>query len=191
MAIPPFNVSGVLPPFLGANPVHMATRSPYKSNVAELCASFATTAQRVAILDGFLQHRAALNGLGFVSGFAWCDGSFVEDAIPNDLDVVVFARRPVLAQMDAQLQLLVQQNPEVFLPAQAKLHYRCDVYFVDLDLPTETVAALTHYWFGLFSHRRVTGEWKGMIEVQLHSPMHDALGAATLAAWQPPQQQVI
>ena len=50
----------------------------------------------MAILDGFLRFRELLTQAGFVSGFQWVDGSFLENVEmlenrpPNDLDVVTF-----------------------------------------------------------------------------------------------------
>jgi hypothetical protein len=58
-----------------------------------------------------LEHRAALNALGFVNGFQWCDGSFVEDKDPSDMDVVVFVHPP------GELSQLVQQHLHLFDPA--------------------------------------------------------------------------
>jgi hypothetical protein len=44
-----------------------------------------------------------------------------------------------------------------------------DGSFVDLDKKSEFVVEDTRYWFGLFSHQRVTSLWKGMLKISLHS----------------------
>jgi hypothetical protein len=189
--IPPFTASGVLPPYVGASPTVEANRSPYRTDVADLCARFATSAHRVAILQGFLAHRAAINGLGIISGFEWCDGSLVENrpapTEPGDIDVVIFLRRPATAATDAAFEALVNANLDVFHPARAKAMYHSEAFFVDLDgVPAEQIVARTHYLFGLFSHRRITAEWKGLVQVPLYSPAVDAVAAAALAAYVPP-----
>jgi hypothetical protein len=43
------------------------------------------------------------------------------------------------------------------------------------------IVAQARYWYGLFSHRRVTGEWKGMLEVPLQVTTADAAAEALLA----------
>jgi hypothetical protein len=54
----------------------------------------------------------------------------------------------------------------LFDPPQIKAAYRCDAYFVDLDIVPWAVVLHTRYWFGLFAHRR-GGLWKGLLEIQL------------------------
>jgi len=61
----------------------------------------------------------------------------------------------------------VNQNLDVFHPDQAKANFRCDARFVDLRLGAYDVVSQARYWFGLFSHQRVTAIWKGMLEVDL------------------------
>lgn len=172
--IPPFNLSGVLPPFTGPSPVAAAGRAPYVTDVLDFCDRFGTSSRRLDILGGFLAYRAALNALGFVNGFQWCAGSFVEDKAPNDLDVVTFCYRPPHATDDGSFDLLINRSLELFHPRLAKQHFHCDAYFVDFHaLLPEFVTERTHYWFGLFSHRRETAEWKGLVQVPLHSPDKD------------------
>jgi hypothetical protein len=172
--IPPFTFSGVLPPFTSQTPIDAAFRAPYVTDVGDLCSRFGGSAHRAAVLQRFLEHRAALNALGFVNGFQWCDGSFVEDKDPSDMDVVVFVHPP------GELSQLVQQHLHLFDPALTRQKYNCDGYFVDLSLPPEIVVERTHYWFGLFSHRRVTAEWKGLVQVPLCTPGEDATAFAAL-----------
>jgi hypothetical protein len=40
---------------------------------------------------------------------------------------------------------------------------------VDLDKKPFLIVDDTRYWFGLFSHQRVTSLWKGMLSVSLQS----------------------
>ena len=185
--IPGFTLSGVLPPFTAPKPTDPGGRAPYATDTVDLCTRFGTSAHRVAVLQGFLAHRAALNTLGFVSGFQWCDGSFVEDKDPVDMDVVTFSHRPAQAQDRSRLAQMVQQNQKLFHPTLTVTNYHCDAYFVDLTLVPEFVVAQTHYWFGLFSHRRLTAEWKGLVQVPLCSPNEDAAAATVLTARQQTQ----
>jgi hypothetical protein len=184
--IPPFTLSGVLPPFVGTDPMARAARAPYQTDILDLVQRFATTPERVLILQGYLEHRAALNGLGFERGFQWCDGSFVEDKVPQDLDIVTFFHRPTGATAQAQFEQLVQRNLGLFTPQLTKHTYHCDAYFVDLSMPPELIVARSHYWFGGFTHRRITLEWKGIVEVPLMPLADDAPATAYLAGLQQP-----
>ncbi len=67
---------------------------------------------------------------------------------------------------DAAWQTFVMTNIALIDPAVVKAAYKCDAYFVDLDIAPVTVVNSTRYWFGLFSHRR-GGLWKGMLEIEL------------------------
>jgi hypothetical protein len=176
--IPAFNVSGVLPPYVGNSPTVEAAMSPYRTTMSALVRRFATSAERIEILLGLIEYRAALRALGFVDGFQWVDGSFVEQVEtmrnrpPADVDVVTFARRPALA--DEDWHKLVQANVSLFDLAQVKARYKCDAYFVDLGKSPVTIVNDTRYWFGLFSHQRDTALWKGMLAVPLDSDDTDA-----------------
>jgi hypothetical protein len=185
--IPAFTASGVLPPYTGSSPTRSANRAPYKTNIQELCSRFGTSTRRVAILESFIEYRGILNRLGFVNGFQWCDGSFVEDKDPSDMDVVTFTHRPAQAQTTVQLRQLMQQNLNLFNPRLTKQNYHCEVFFVDFGLAPDVIVSRTHYWFGLFSHRRVTAEWKGLVEIPLHSPTDDRDAGTILASIQQPQ----
>lgn len=98
--IPTFNISGVLPPFVGESPTVKAAMSPYLTTMSAIVGRFATSVERKKILAGLLAYRAALRNLGLVNGFQWIDGSFVEDIEntqnrpPADVDVVTFSSRP-------------------------------------------------------------------------------------------------
>ena len=138
------------------------------------------TPERRAILAGLFAYRQALRELGFVQGFQWLDGSFVEDIeafesrAPNDIDAVTFAHKP--AGMDAaQATALMQARPDVFIPAQARQHFRCDAYVVPLDGRPEGLVRRAAYYQSLFSHRRSDNVWKGMLMLPLQSDDEAAL----------------
>lgn len=173
--IPAFNSSNVLPPYLGANPGARGEMSPYQASMTEIVRRFATSPARVTIIEGLLAYRENLANLGIVDGFQWIDGSFVENVevlcgrAPADVDVVTFARRPSHVADPVAWTNLIQANLDVFIPAQAKAQFLCDAYFVDLNKKPEIVVDDTRYWFGLFSHQRVSSLWKGMIAIPLSS----------------------
>ena len=77
-AIPAWTAEGVLPPLDEANPLS-PSRAPYPVSLADLVARFATSPQRCEVLAGFMAYRAALHANGYLAGFQWLDGSFMED----------------------------------------------------------------------------------------------------------------
>lgn len=113
--IPPFTRGGALPPYVG-NPVSPSDRSPYVTTLVEVVARFATSARRGDILRGYLDYRAALREVGFVSGYQWLDGSFVEcveetrGKPPNDLDLVTFYHRPSETADDGTWEMALRQS---------------------------------------------------------------------------------
>jgi hypothetical protein len=172
--IPSHNESGVLPPFLGNDPAAHAAMAPYRVSLLELVNRFATTQERINILTGFIAYRDALRKIGFLNGFQWVDGSFVESVEttlrrpPSDMDIVTFSYRPAGCDDAATWMNLVGSRPDLFDPQQSKSRYLCDAYFVDLSLGKPAyLIAQTKYWFGLFSHQRDTLLWKGMLEIPL------------------------
>ncbi len=179
MPIPAFTIDGVLPPFVGSGPTDIASISPYTATAQEVVASLGSTEGRRTILRGWLRHRAAIRALGFDRGFQWLDGSFVEDKDPRDLDVVSFVHYP-LGMNQMQVATTMQSNRNEFSPAGAKLAYRLDAYFVELDATPETIVLLTRYWSGLFSHRRGDFLWKGMVQIGLGDVGDDAAALAVL-----------
>lgn len=162
--IPDFTQSGVLPPFIGT-PTDSATMSPYQCSILDFVVKYATTPERTMILKGFLNYRKALIESGVDTGFQWCDGSFVEDVEnsrdrpPNDIDLVTFS-----PQVENISDFLNQNKFE-----NAKESFYCDAYFVNLNANPIYLVKQTRYWFGLFSHQRETGLWKGMLEIPLDS----------------------
>ena len=117
--------------------------------------------------------RAALQAMGIKQGVQWLDGSFVEDIEtlerrpPRDIDVVTFAPRPVPDL--AQWRQLIGANLNVFDATASKQAYQCDHYFVDTTKPVQIVVSDAVYFISLFSHRRQTFLWKGLVRVPLGS----------------------
>lgn len=106
-------------------------------------------------------------GLDFTRGFQWIDGSFVEDKVPNDIDVITFFHRPNGHETDTQIGSMMLTNPDVLRRPGIKARLKVDAMFVDLDSSPTRIVELTRYYGSLFSHRRGDDLWKGMIEVTL------------------------
>lgn len=170
--IPPLNASGLLPPYVGGDPTAMNAMSPYPCTLRELATVFCTSAVRVTILKGLLDYRKQLAQLGFVSGFQWLSGSYleaierIESRDPKDVDLVTFCKAPANCPTPMQLQAVITANPDVFQPPRAKIRFLCDPYFVNFEFGPRFVVMQARYWFGLFSHRR-DWSWKGLLEVPL------------------------
>ena len=170
LPVPAFNVDGVIPPYTGATGPGgpHTSMSPYFATCLEVVQSLGTSPQRLTILGGWLAHRAELRAVGMVSGFQWLDGSFLEDKVPNDLDIVTFIELPpAIAQKGTAFfqanQHLIDRNP-------VKQAFSLDLFWVDLGSRPQSVVTLSRYYFGLFSHRRGDDLWKGMLEVNLADP---------------------
>ena len=67
--IPPFNLSGVLPPYVGESAAQSAGLSPYDTSIRELVETLGTTSDRAEILRGFITMRAKLLSLGISDGY--------------------------------------------------------------------------------------------------------------------------
>lgn len=184
--IPAFESSGLLPPFVSNDPTQPQNLSPYNSDTSELAARFCATPQRGKLLEGLLNYRQRLLSLGFVQGFQWLDGSFTEDIeaiegrAPRDVDVVTFCYRPTSVPDQAAWMTFVSSNAAVFTPSEMKRQYCCDAYHVDLSVPAHWAVEQTRYFNGLFSHRRLSRVWKGMVRIELNTPNIDAQAAAQL-----------
>jgi hypothetical protein len=179
MPIPPFDgILGCLPPHLG-DPRESAQISPYAATMKDVVERFATSPERVEILNGFLKLRAVLRGLG-MCGFHWIDGSFLEDIellqrrAPGDIDVVTFIRTH---SSEEALQLL--NSVEAFDRQIVKKKFKVDHFPVSLKMEPERLVAHACYWYQLFSHQREKG-WKGMLRVDLN-PSSDSDAHALLA----------
>jgi hypothetical protein len=180
-SIPAWNSAGVLPPIrpnvLGSSP----DRSPYVVELAVLFDRFATSPERMAILDGLLRFRADLHAAGITSGFQWLDGSFLEQVealegrAPRDMDVVTFLDLP----QGLDQQSLVQRHGSLFDQKHVKATYAMDAYFAVLGQPTDHWQVKNiAYWYSLWSHRR-DGLWKGFVQVDL-DPSQDGDARAIL-----------
>lgn len=185
--LPPFTIAGLLPPYIGTDPAHQPSMAPYATTVDVVAGQLSHSPARAAILRGFLAFRQALNQAGLTDGFQWLNGSFMElielreARDPKDLDVVTFFHRPTHLRNDPDWNDFVQANMNLFQPGPNRNQFSCDAYFVDLDIDPIDLVSQTRYWYGLFSHRRVTGEWKGMIEVPLALTTADAAASALVS----------
>ncbi|MGK4008569.1 hypothetical protein WMF31_38530 [Sorangium sp. So ce1036] len=166
--------NAILPPFL-KSPIRRDCVSPYLATPVELVERYATSKQRIRILEGLLAYRAELRRIGLRSGIQWIDGSFVEamDREPNDVDVVTIAPLP---------STWIPEDEELFDADKARARSLCDAWFVDLS--TADLAGLISdvtYWFGLFSHQKQSQQWKGMVQLELVTTDSDAAASMRLA----------
>lgn len=173
--VPSWNEVGVIPPMDMNNPAS-AFRSPYKTDIVKLVERYATSPQRIAILNGFINFRSELHKTGLTNGFQWVDGSFnenievTENRPPNDIDVVTFFS----LDENVSQQHVVSRNPDLFLPQQAKWrkkHFKVDSYLQSLQVPNDKLVEKTVYWYSMWSHRRDL-TWKGFLQIPL-SPQLD------------------
>ncbi|MFH1113078.1 MAG: hypothetical protein V1792_04085 [Pseudomonadota bacterium] len=167
--IPDWNIAGVLPPIRPGEDGHGTDRSPYAVSLRRVVERFATSSQRIDILQGLLSYRSELHNAGISNGFQWLDGSFAEQTEllesrhPNDIDVVTFFCLP--PGMDERT--LAQNHADLFRPDQTKSRFRVDAYPCVLGQPTQSrhVKQIA-YWYSMWSHRR-NGVWKGFVQVDL------------------------
>jgi hypothetical protein len=173
--IPSFGSSGVLPPFVGNSPTEAAGVSPYHASMVEVVELLATTPARVELCRGLLRLRRGLREIGIDQGVQWLNGSFCEDVEvtrgrpPNDIDLVTLLARPDKCTEDAAWKGLVAANLHLFDSRITKSQFRCDAYFIDLHNRADFTVSQITYWFGLFTHQRVTHLWKGILQVPLQS----------------------
>lgn len=174
MPIPAFDHNNVLPPHLG-NPAVKTDLSPYLCTILEICNRFSTSPNRIEILKKFVAFRLRINNLGIVDGFQWLDGSFFEDIErsesrpPNDMDVVTFYRG--LSSPDPAK--IISSFPEFASPVLSKSSYQLDHYAVDYSHSPDTTVEQTRYWIQLFTHKKMTGIWKGILKLPLNTPVDD------------------
>lgn len=171
MPVPDFNANGVLPPHLG-QPTEMAQISPFPATALELCQKLSFSPERREVLRGWLALRNLLRTAGFLGGFQWLDGSFMEDAeavrgrAPADIDVVSF-----LPMSPGPLDPAISQK--LANRGLVKSQMKVDHMVVFLNWSGPVIVEYTRYWCGLFSHRRGDGVWKGMLKVDLNTPSED------------------
>ena len=179
--IPAWNSQGVLPPIRQGTSGSGQDRSPYCVTLPHVVERFASSPERVHILDGLLNYRQALHAIGIVSGFQWLDGSFVEQVeqiearAPRDVDVVTFFHLPEGVD---QAQL-AREHGHLFDTQQTKSQFHVDGYPFVLGGPTANhIINRIAYWYSMWSHRR-SGLWKGFVQVDL-APVDDVRARAAL-----------
>lgn len=178
MSIPDFTLEGVLPPFRGDNPGGPGSlMSPFQATPSEVVERFGRSDGRTEILARWLEHRKALARAGISEGFQWLDGSFVEDKEPNDLDVVLFLRRP----SEVGAREFLEKNIDILERGRVKRDFRLDLLLVDLGGTARGLVDATRYYLQLFSHQRDTFIWKGIVHVPLYAPAEDTLAGEILA----------
>ena len=157
--------------------------SPYACTLLEVATRFCTSAIRVTMFKGLLDYRKQLAQLGFVNGFQWLSGSYleaierIEGRDPRDVDVVTFCMPPASCPTFAAVNAIALANPDIFEPVRAKQRFHCDAYIVNFQAGPWPVVRLTSYWFGLFAHRR-DWSWKGLLEVSLPPSQDDSAAEA-------------
>lgn len=150
-----------------------------------MVARFSTTDHRKGLLRGFFRFREALRAQNIQVGFQWVDGSFTEDVEaqgrePRDIDVVTLSYRPPMLAADAMAWTAfvdAQRAGGIFDRTLNRDAFDCDTSFVDLHAAPHLIARQAAYWNGLFSHRRDTFQWKGMLAVPLHADDLPAIAA--------------
>lgn len=167
--LPLWTMGGVLPAVWPGQPGHSDIRSPYVTDLANVVQRFATSPERISILQGLMSFRSELHRQGIHSGFQWLDGSFMEHVEvlegrhPRDIDAVTYFELPV---GETELSL-VQKAPQLFDHDHVKATYHVDNYPVVLGkaMDADRVQEIS-YWYSMWSHRR-NGLWKGFVQVSL------------------------
>lgn len=186
MAVPAFNIDGVLPPFTGDNPGGSPeSMSPHKATCEEVVQRFGFTDRRRELLEKWLLHRQEMRRVGIVHGFQWLNGSFVEDKTPNDIDIVTFLRRPQGIYSPFAFGQFMSNNQRIFRRRLVFELYGIDAFFLDLESDPDKLVSMSRYYVLLFSHQRSTLLWKGLLEVRLDDPAGDAAAFQALADARP------
>jgi len=173
MAIPNFDHNKVLPPHIG-DPRRMQDLSPYPCSTLDLCQKFATSIERIRILEGFLSFRQQMFAFNISNGFQWLDGSFMEDVehlenrAPNDIDIVTF----YMGMPRFQYSVIQAKFPEFISRDLSKSKYLVDHFGVDCSYRPDFIVEATRYWIQLFTHNRHR-VWKGMLRLELNTPDDD------------------
>jgi len=147
--------------------------------MTELVSMLGGTPERCNLLFSLLKYRSLLHSFGYVDGVQFIDGSFVENVEtregrdPRDIDIFSFLIRPVQYHGNDPLWQstgFAQWTGEIVNQSLNKQRYQLDTYAIAVDqagplqLMNETI-----YWYSLFSHKRVTQEWKGFVAVPLNA----------------------
>jgi len=184
--IPVFTIDGLLPPFQASDPgQHPALMSPYEVTAFEVVERFGSTDNRREILRKWLEHRAALRGIGLDRGFQWLDGSFVENKEPKDIDLVSFVYRPLAALDETQWRVFMNANSGLLQRNRIKRAFNLDAFFLDMDGDAETLVLMSRYFLQLFSHQRSTYLWKGMLQVRMDDIQDDSAALLLLSSGSP------
>lgn len=173
VVIPDFDHNMVLPPHRG-DPTQPKDVSPYPCSTLELCKRFATTPERITILQGLLSFRAQLHTHGLHQGYQWLDGSFMEDVetrenrAPRDLDVLT-----IYWGYDPSFQqAFVAGFPDFVDRSACKANFKLDHFAVDAGFSPIVTVEHIRYWIQLFTHNR-DGVWKGMVQIKLDTSNED------------------
>ncbi len=190
MPLPSFDLRGLLPPFVGADAA-TPDRSPYWVTMPELVAAFGTTPHRRQLLRNLIAYRALLAQEGYVEGFQFIDGSFVENVEalesrnPGDIDVFSILKLPpkYLTNPAAwQATGFPFWTAEVANRNWNKQRFSLDTYavlFEELQAQPMKLISDIIYWYGLFSHQRTTFAWKGFAGLAL-DPATDQVALSQL-----------
>lgn len=166
--IPPWDTSRLLPPFY--NDPTGDPRAPYPVSLVETVERFATSPERIRILQGFLNYRAKWHELGCHEGFQWLNGSFMEDietlesGPPNDIDVVTFWLIPKAPHLESLREWVERHSPNDAL----RKEFEVDCYYVNLNTDADWLIDAAAYWYSVWSHRR-NRVWKGFLRIDLDS----------------------
>jgi len=173
--IPDFNHNNVIPPFV-SNPTNRNDLSPYLCNILEFCTKFATSKERIEILEGYIAFREKMNNFGIIDGFQWLDGSFTENIEssesrpPKDLDLITFYKMFIPIDERNRIFNNILTNFNEFLdPKISKTVYKLDHYGIDYGYSPDATIEQARYWIQLFSHNRLN-IWKGMLRIELNTP---------------------
>ena len=159
VTIPEWDDNKVLPPIHPATPEGQEHdslyRAPYVARLAEFVTQFATTRDRVDLIEKFLDYRDALHQAGISEGFQWINGSFVENIEqssrrrpPEDIDVVTFFFRDESAR---------EGYEDLFDPDITKQNFDVDGYGIELGRPLAVVTVMDiGYFHGMWSAESTT-----------------------------------
>lgn len=176
--VPAFDPRGLMPPYIGSDAT-TPDRSPYDVRITEIVMELGTTPFRKRLLQGLLNYRRLLGTLGYTHGLQFIDGSFVENVearesrSPGDIDIFSFLVRPTKYQTDPQLwQNTGYQEwaTEIVDRGKNKSRFGLDTYAIAIDQQSPlNVINETVYWYSLFSHKRISHDWKGFLRVSLNA----------------------
>lgn len=166
-----WNEQGFIPPVLDRNPAGKF-RSPYSISLLDFYNLFSCiSAERLQLLNNFLQYREHLHTAGVVNGEQWINGSFliniekIDGRAPRDIDIVTF-----IYSYDSQNEEKISD----FMQSDIADSLKIDAYYLDYQGESpEVVIAQTTYWHSLWSQMRGNdGQWKGYLKINMN-PQED------------------